>query len=130
MQQQVDEETPGWRHLLPTDVQLLAEARRAPKGGARGAAGGGGDSTAAGDDGGGGMPDDGCCSTAEQCTLDMLAVLSQLRYLSAMLTLLWRLTSAPEPAGGHARAAAAGCPRLLEALCGIATHRCVLPHSF
>ena len=56
----------------------------------------------------------------------MLAVLSQLRYLSAQLHLLWRLLTAAEPAGAHARAAVAGCPRLLSMLCEIAVHRCAL----
>lgn len=53
----------------------------------------------------------------------MLAVLSQLRYLSAQLHLLWRLLTAAEPAGAHARAAAAACPHLLATLCEIAVHR-------
>ena len=115
-QQEVDEESPGWRHLLPTDAQLLAESRRAPHGARGGGADGGG-----GDDASGAPLDS--CTTAELCTLDMMAVLSQLRYLAAMLQLLWRLLTAPEPAGAHARAAAAGCRRLLAALCQVAVHR-------
>lgn len=111
MQQEVDEESPGWRLLLPTSAQLLADARRGSKGGAAA------------------RPPPECpqCegdrSAAELCLLDMMAVLSQLRYLSAQLHLLWRLLTAAEPAGAHARAAAAACPHLLATLCEIAVHR-------
>lgn len=114
-QQHVDEESPGWRHLLPTDAQLLREARRTLKAAASGHGAGGGNRG----------PTELGYTAAELCMLDMLAVLSQLRYLSSMLHLLWRVLTAAEPGGANARAAAAGCPRLLSTLCDIAVHQCV-----
>jgi len=122
-QQQVDEESPGWRLLLPTDAELLAEARRSSRPAGRGMpTPPAGDANAA-DAALASTAQDR--STAELCTLDMMAVLSQLRYLSALLHLLWRLLTAAGPSGSQARAAVAGCPRLLSTLCEIAVHRCV-----
>lgn len=94
--------------MLPTDAQLLRESRHAL---------GRGDLEEAAR----------TRKAAELCTLDMLAVLSQLRYLSAQLHLLWRLLTAAEPAGAHARAAAAASPHLLATLCEMAVHRCAHP---
>lgn len=115
-QQQVDEESPGWRLLLPTDGELVAEARRSSRAGKLAGRTALLDSAAASGD----------RSAAELCTLDMLAVLAQLRYLSALLHLLWRLLTAAGRAGALARAAVAGCPRLLATLCEIAVHRCAV----
>lgn len=116
MRQEVDEESPGWRLLLPTDAQLLAEAKRSTRSAKLGGPLAAPEPAVAA--GAAREP-----SAAELCTLDMLAVLSQLRYLSALLHLLWRLVTAVGPAGAQARRAVAGCPRLLAALCEIAVHR-------
>jgi hypothetical protein len=62
-------------------------------------------------------------SAAALCTLDMLAVLCQLRSIAALLHMLWRLLTADGAVGAHARRAAAGCPRLLAALLEAALHR-------
>lgn len=105
-----DEGCPGWRDVLPTDAQLLRESRHVL---------GRGDLEEAAR----------TRKAAELCTLDMLAVLSQLRYLSAQLHLLWRLLTAAEPAGAHARAAAAASPHVLATLCEIAVHRCACTQS-
>ncbi|KAL4423947.1 hypothetical protein ABPG75_001248 [Micractinium tetrahymenae] len=115
-QQQVDEDSPGWRLLLPTDAELLTEAKRSSRAGKLAAASGSLDPAAAS-----GAAQES--TTAELCTLDMMAVLSQLRYLSSLLHLLWRLLTAAGTAGAQARAAVAGCPRLLATLCEIAVHR-------
>lgn len=116
MQQEVDEESPGWRLLLPTDAQVVAEARRSSRTGKPASSSAAADWAPAGS-----APHEP--SAAELCTLDTMAVLSQLRYLSALLHLLWRLLTAAGPAGVQARAAVAGCPRLLAALCEISVHR-------
>ncbi len=104
MERATDELCPGWRALLPTDAELLRESRHPLEGFDMEAAA-------------------LRRSASQRCVLDMLAVLSQLRYLSAQLHLLWRLLTAAEPAGAHARAAAAACPHLLATLCEIAVHR-------